>query len=577
MIIILPMKLPIASLYSVSALALSLMIAAPAHAQLEEAAREAERLNREQQIRQDVQRLRDEATSKKHTTIEVAPPAAPKGSGSGCRDIKDIRLEGATLIPGPKQEKMVASFEGKCLGVNEIQQLMADITGYYIKKGYAASRAYIPEQDLTTGILKILVVEGTVKKVMLEDGGKNSINMDGAFPYIEGRVLDLRQFEMGLDQVNRLTSNNASLDIRPGDLPGESVVVIKNEPKFPIGASFSADSYGAHSTGRYQTSATVMAMNLAGLNELFSYTRRQSVPFYNNNRNSDSDSLFLSIPHGSTTFSFGYSDSAYASELKTVVGNILALEGDSRNTYAKIDQNIWRSQLSKWNLSAMITNKVSNNFVGGQKLGVSSRSLTVLDLDTDLSTQALGGSVGVSGGVAFGMPLFGALEDASHIPSDIPHAQFTKLKLGANYSLPFEVLARQATFSTVFTGQYSFQSLYGSEQISVGGPYSVRGFYDSSLANDHGYYLRNDLSFIQPITTIGSTPLALKPYIGLDVGSVAGVAEKTPNGTMVGGAVGFSILGGPASFDIFTSRPILEPDAVEREGWTTFARASVSF
>jgi len=563
----------------VSAIALALTAPHTAFAQTvdELAAQEAERLNREQQIRQNEQRMQDEKAARGRTQIEVPLPVAPKGKSASCRNIKTITLKDANLIPEKKQQEIIKPFENRCLGVNEIQQLLADITGYYITNGYAASRAYIPEQDLASGKLLILVVEGTVKKVKLEDGGKRSINMAGAFPDIEGKPLNLRDFEQGLDQVNRLSTNNATLDIQPGDQPGESVVLIKNQPKFPVGVSLTSDSYGSRGTGRYQVGATVTSNNVAGLNEMLSYTRRQSVPFYDFNQNSDSDSVFLSIPYGRALMSFGYSDSNYESQLITPGGTVLALEGNNRNIYAKLDRNLWRSQTDKWNISVMMTQKNSNNFAAGQKLGVSSRTLSVMDLDTDYSTPAMGGLLSVNGGVAFGMPLFGALNDQPQLSGDAPKAQFTKFKFATSLMVPFEALKRSATFSTALSAQYSLDTLYGSEQISVGGPYSVRGFYGTSIANDHGYYLRNDLSFLQPLGAVMNVPVTLKPYIALDVGSVGGVAEKTPNGTLMGGAIGFSIFGGPASFDIFTAKGFAHPAMIRDEGMNSFARATLSF
>lgn len=543
----------------------------------EQAAQSADRLYREQQIRQNEQRLQDERSARERTKIEVPLPQPPKSKGGACRDIKAITLQDAKLIPVKKQKELVKPFEGRCLGVNEIQQLLADVTGYYIKLGYATARAYIPEQDLTSGTLKILIVEGVIKELKLEDAGKHSINMNGAFPGVVGKTLNLRDFEQGLDQVNRLVSNNATLDIQPGEAPGESVVVIKNQPKFPLNASVTSDNYGSRGTGRIQGGATVTANNISGLNEMLSYTRRQSIPADRFNQNSESNNVFFSIPYGYTTLSFGYSDSQYESQVITGGGAVLALEGDSRNIYGKIDSNIWRSQTDKWNVSAMITQKTSSNFAAGQKLEVSSRTLSVLDLDTEYSMPLAGGSFSVTSGVALGTLMFGALNDMEDLSVSSPKAQFRKLKLGVNFTLPFEVIKHSATFSSSITGQYSFDTLYGSEQISIGGPYSVRGFYATSLANDHGYYLKNDLSFLQPLGDVKGIPIKFKPYVGLDIGSVVGVADKTPNGTLIGSAVGFSVIGGPALFDIFTAKGFVHPDLIRDEGMSSFARISISF
>lgn len=270
-----------------------------------------ERLNRENQLRLENQRLIDERAARPRTSVTVPLPKPVKAAKGKCRQIETVTLKNATLIDDEDQRELLAPFQQRCLDINDIEQLLADITGYYITHGYAASRAYIPEQDLTTGTLEILVIEGQVKSIRLEDGGKNSIFMPGAFPGIEGKPLNLRDFEQGLDQVNRLTSNNATLDIQPGEAPGDSVVVIKNEPKFPLSATLVQDSFGLRSTGRYQVGATVSGDNLLGLNEFVSFTKRKSTPFNERNQNSESDNLFFSIPYGGTTFSAGFTKSNY--------------------------------------------------------------------------------------------------------------------------------------------------------------------------------------------------------------------------------------------------------------------------
>lgn len=43
--------------------------------------------------------------------------------------------------------------------------------------------------------------------------------------------------------------------------------------------------------------------------------------------------------------------------------------------------------------------------------------------------------------------------------------------------------------------QISKDTLFGSEQFSVGGYYSVRGFRENYISGDHGYYFRNKASF----------------------------------------------------------------------------------
>ena len=51
------------------------------------------------------------------------------------------------------------------------------------------------------------------------------------------------------------------------------------------------------------------------------------------------------------------------------------------------------------------------------------------------------------------------------------------------------------TLSNEFDSQYSKQTLFGSEQFSVGGYHSVRGFRENYLTGDSGYYFRNKANF----------------------------------------------------------------------------------
>lgn len=42
-------------------------------------------------------------------------------------------------------------------------------------------------------------------------------------------------------------------------------------------------------------------------------------------------------------------------------------------------------------------------------------------------------------------------------------------------------------------GQYSFQNLYGNDQFSIGGEWTVRGYRDNVISGDNGFYVRNEL------------------------------------------------------------------------------------
>ena len=540
------------------------------------AARQSEIIQQQQMLRQRDDIQRSLKNRRAPTKLSVPAPVVPKGRGEGCRNIKTVEIKGATHMDDFDHKALTKGYNGRCLGVNEIQSLMGDITKYYIDKGYATTRVYLPSQDLTTGKLIVQIVEGRVQDIRMKKGSKGAF-LPGAFPNVIGSNLNLRDIEQGLDQINRLLSNNASMDIEPGTTAGDSIITIKNDPTKRWHASFSGDNYGTRTTGRDQLGVSASYDDLFGLNEFYSFSKRNTIPYRDRNQQAGSNSYLFSIPYGYTTLTMGVSESNYNSTLNTAGGVKLQLEGDNRSYFTSLDQVVYRNQDSKLNLTGTLTQKSSTNYIASQKLAVSSRRLTVFDIGLNYSTLMGGGSANLGAGYSKGLKWFNALEDLSALPGSIPHAQFSKLTASAGYMRPFSVVRRDFTFSTQATGQFGLDTLYGSEQMSAGGIYSVRGFYDTTLLNDHGISVRNDLTLLQTLATIRGLPVSFRPYVALDGGTVWGRAPKSPSGTLIGAAVGFSMAYGPASFDVYTGKPISAPDDIDKEGFNTFGRFAVTF
>ncbi len=544
---------------------------------LNRAAREGERIQREQQLQQQRDRDTVEGERQRIQLDTPAVPAAPTSADTGCKNITDITLAGVKLMPTDDRVALITPYAGTCMSVSDIQKLLTDVTAWYVKAGYISARAYLPNQDLNSGQLQILVVEGRVEGLELDDGQENSLNLALLFPGVIGAPLNLRDIEMGLEQAARLQSNQPTMEIKPGTEAGDSVVVIKNQPSFPLHFSLTADNQGSQSTGRTQWGATVSSDNIIGLNEFASATRRQSRPFGETGKRSSSENYVFIVPYGYTTMTVSYSNSRYDSFTDTSGGFRLVTAGDSRNKAVKFDHVAYRSQSDRLSLSGGLTLKDTNSYAGGQLLSVASRNLSVLDVGVDYSTVVWGGAISGNFGVSRGLKIFDAQEDVSGIPDDSPHAQFTLFKIGGNYNKPFEAFAQKLSWNSALTAQYSLHGLYGSEQISIGGIYSVRGFYNESIAADDGFYLRNDLSTQIPVGAFAGYETRLKPYLGLDVGYVRPKIEGNSGGTLAGAAVGATLTAGPFNLDGFLSRAIVHRSSIENEGVLGFWRATLSF
>jgi hemolysin activation/secretion protein len=552
-----------------------LSVRAQTQADIDAAKRQAETIQRVDQERL----LRDQEEARRRTdrvdgmdTKKLLPKIETPAIGAPCRDISVIEINGGAKLSTSVRKHISADFTGRCLAVGDIERILAEITKDYIDRGFVTARAYLPAQDLSKGRLEILVVEGVVNKVSIDDGGANSVSVDNVFPRVEGSVLNLRDLEQGIDQINRLSSNSAQLDIQPG----ESVVVVHNRPSSRFHFNISTDNQGSESTGDVQTGLTVTADNLLGINDMLSATHRESTPGEPGRKFSGSDNLNFSVPFGYNSLSVGVSQSRYASTIKVPSGLELVSSGTNKSNNVRLDRVVYRDQSTRATLAGTITAKDARNYLDGQFLGVSSRSLSVFDLDANLNTGFAGGVLTLDLGYAQGLDDFGALRDPSNLPDTAPRAQFSKTKAGFNFSRPFQVFGLSASVTSQLTAQKANNTLYGSEQISIGGIYSVRGFVRNTLSGDDGYYLRNEFSVRRPLV-VGSETVGARFYVGYDTGEVSNRVQGIPQGRLDGMVVGLSANWRGATFDLFNTQALTLPDTMTKESSQTWARVAYSF
>ncbi|HVU24624.1 MAG TPA: ShlB/FhaC/HecB family hemolysin secretion/activation protein [Opitutus sp.] len=545
------------------------------------AADTAERVQREQQDREREQLRRARESARPPAELQVPLPAGPRAAPSGVkRDIRELVITGADHMAAKFRASLTPRYTGR-LGVEDVERLLGDITRYYILRGYATTRAYLPEQDLSTGVLRVTVVEGRIERI---DGAGVSGNL---FPTHAGDWLNLRPLEQGIDNLNRLASNNAALDLQPGSRPGDTVVVVKNQPgrRWHVSASF--DNTGSEGTGRDQASATLAIDNPLGRSDSLTLNYRRAVPYRAGEKASESTTVSYSVPWGWQLFTAGGTASSYALLAVAPSGFALPFDGRSRSVFLRAERLLYRGQSSRLNASATLTRRSSRNYLLGSLIGVSSRDTTMLDVGLDYSTAWHGAMVSAGTGLGCGLPWFGGLDDPAGLPDYAPHARYLKLLFNAGYSRAFTLSGLRLSFSSAFNGQYSPRVLYGTDQLTVGGLYAVRGFDQVNPAGDSGYVWRNDLSLLlavpSPFGARFGAELGLRPYAGLDQGhawsSVTGLPASfvPPHGSLAGTAGGLALTLGRTHVDFSYHRALARPAGIAREAGRFYVQAGTSF
>jgi len=191
--------------------------------------------DRQERLLQDQQKRLDELQQLPNTSSAAKLELTDE---TRCFDVKEINLQGATHISTSTQNKLLKPFVSQCLGASGIDTLLKTITGHYLNQGYVTSRAYLPEQDLTSGILQIIVIEGRLQGFEPSElTSKRELWM--TFPGKTGEILNLRELEQQIEQLGRLPSRLAQLQLVPGKTMGSSQVKLsgQRDKSWRIGAN----------------------------------------------------------------------------------------------------------------------------------------------------------------------------------------------------------------------------------------------------------------------------------------------------------------------------------------------------
>ena len=189
----------------------------------------------------------------------VVPPVAPKTPAaedtSGIKVVvKQFRFKGASLIPVTELEGIVGLWIGQALSPAGLRKVADAVSEAYRARGFLA-RAYLPEQDLTDGIITIAIIEGRLGAVRVDRlPDTRHLDNDTVSQYILARQalqepVRPGELQRAVSLLNELPGVAASILLEPGEREGESAVVValRDTPGFSGMAQL--DNSGAASTG----------------------------------------------------------------------------------------------------------------------------------------------------------------------------------------------------------------------------------------------------------------------------------------------------------------------------------------
>lgn len=421
-------------------------------------------------------------------------------------------------LGGPHSEdfgflrKYLDGYRDRCLGQQGLRLLAHRASDLLLARGYVTSRLVVPEQNLASGRLHVVLLAGTVGAVRFAPGSAR-VDWRSALPIRPGDVLNLRAIEQGLEQLKRVPSQNAKIDIAPGTQPGTSDLVLTVTRTKPWRLVTNLDDSGAYATGKEQGGITLAVDQPLGINDLLSIGYTHSVGDYGHVKGTHGNNVSYSVPWDNWTFSvaswnYGYRQSVFGA-LRT-----FAYTGTSRTTTVSATRLLHRAAHSRTSIQMTIAARDEHSYIDGVAIQTQRRHVSSAELAL-IHRRYIGHSqLDIRLAYRRGVPWLGGEWQAG--TQGGPTDRYGFATLDASLSTPFRTRSASWLWLSELHAQASGDHLYAEDYLTIAGRYTVRGYDGNTvLGGDHGAYWRNTLSW-----PIGGSGAAL--YGGVDVGHVGG-------------------------------------------------------
>jgi hemolysin activation/secretion protein len=438
------------------------------------------------------EQLRPRATvpSTPSGTVQSPPaPSAAAGVPAGGPQVQVQRFEitGNSSIPTETLHAVVAPYEGKAMTLLEIYDVADLVTRHYRTAGYTLASAFVPEQEVSSGVIRLEVIEGRLGEVRVE--GAKRLRPG----FVRWQLNELKTGEVVRDApltkeallLNDLPGVEAQAVLLPGSAFGSSDLVVKARERW-LDGSVGYDNYGRESIGEERLTGQL------GLNGLLGVGDRLDVSaVYAEADLLHYGRLAYSVPVSpwGTTAQVYYSSYDYAVDSKKLGPgfSVLDIDGEGDNFGVNFQHPVWRS--ARKNLfvglgyDRTVTFQEETTFGSEfkQHIGVAALSALFDYVGTDRSYSTASASLRTN---------FQGNERDTVLRTLDNNAQAARLQLDLSHWRP---VWRELSALLRFSGVLTPDPLLDTEQFRLGGPASVRAYPSSELAGDEGFFASLEL------------------------------------------------------------------------------------
>ncbi len=441
------------------------------------------------------------------TVIEDSREIIDPGDGPSFF-VNKIELEGNTLFDTKTLAPIVDVGEGIDATLGILALYGQEVTAYYSAKGYILTQAYIPNQKVENGVVKMIVQEGFIDEVEVK-GNKytDTESIKKRFSSVQSeKIMQESTLERTLLELNDVRGVQARSTLKKGKVPGSSDLVLEVDETRPYYFGIDADNFGSEFTGQARFGTTAIVNNLWKFSDEV---------FFRAVKSDDDQNLFTGyyqIPidrSGRSTFKVGYTYSDQGLGASLIPLNAF---GRTNILNFEVGQKILRTRNYRLDLRGGFEYKKFRNF----QLGSTSSSDNITDIYFGASgnfSDSLNGTNSIDLKIQQGL---GGTDSTSAHPSRT-NADATTTVATFNVTR-FQNPGFWDSFLILkLGGQLSSDRNLSPGLFAAGGFGTVRGFPLAQLSGDWGYTASAEYVVPVPLDySIGVGDLTVKQVLSIN-------------------------------------------------------------
>jgi hemolysin activation/secretion protein len=209
-----------------------------------------------------------------------SPSLVTKTSGEIFYGVRSYGVE----VPGGfyKFEKAIfAEFDGDPLTVDLLQNLKQKIVTYYRENGHPVVSVDIPFQDVTDGVVQIIIMEGVIDKVEFKGNRWFSTRLLQSYSRLKsGDHVDKKILVSDLAWMNRNPFRQTDVVFAAGDEEGTTNLEFVTKDRLPLRVYIGGDNTGTDATGKVRWFAGITWGNAFDADHQFTYQATVSSDFH---------------------------------------------------------------------------------------------------------------------------------------------------------------------------------------------------------------------------------------------------------------------------------------------------------